>query len=135
MTTASHGADEVAIRALVQNWARAVRAKDYEGVLAHHAPGMLMFDVPPPPESRGLHAYRETWDLFFAAAPDPVVFEIREMVVVAGADVAWVAALMRCAEPGANDAWQPLDFRLTIGLRKVDEAWTILHEHHSLPAT
>ena len=27
----------------------------------------------------------------------------------------------------------PLDFRLTTGLCKVNGAWTIVHEHHSVP--
>jgi ketosteroid isomerase-like protein len=26
-------------------------------------------------------------------------------------------------------------FRLTIGLRKIDDNWRIVHEHHSVPAT
>jgi ketosteroid isomerase-like protein len=29
---------------------------------------------------------------------------------------------------------EPLYFRLTIGLRKIDGRWTITHEHHSVPA-
>jgi ketosteroid isomerase-like protein len=27
-----------------------------------------------------------------------------------------------------------LQFRLTMGLRKIDGQWRIMHEHHSLPA-
>jgi ketosteroid isomerase-like protein len=27
-----------------------------------------------------------------------------------------------------------LDFRLTVGLRKIDCQWTIVHEHHSVPS-
>jgi ketosteroid isomerase-like protein len=30
---------------------------------------------------------------------------------------------------------EPLEFRLTIGLRKIDGRWRVMHEHHSLPAT
>lgn len=29
----------------------------------------------------------------------------------------------------------PLDLRLTVGLRKIDSEWTIMHEHHSVPTT
>ncbi|TAK61516.1 nuclear transport factor 2 family protein [Methylobacter sp.] len=29
----------------------------------------------------------------------------------------------------------PLAFRLTIGLRKIDGQWSVVHEHHSIPAT
>ena len=58
--------DEAEIRELVESWARAVRAKDFDGILANHSADMLMFDVPPPVQSKGTEAYRKTWDLFFS---------------------------------------------------------------------
>jgi len=128
-------ADEAVVRELVQNWARAVRAKDFAGIVAHHSADMLMFDVPPPLESRGIKAYRDTWDLFYSSQPIPIAFDIQRMDVVAGADVAFVAALMQCAEKGKDGERVKLDFRLTVGLRKINGSWTILHEHHSVPAT
>lgn len=66
--------DEAAIRELVESWARAVRAKDLDGILANHSTDILMFDVPPPVQSKGIEAYRKTWDLFFSWSDDPVVF-------------------------------------------------------------
>jgi uncharacterized protein (TIGR02246 family) len=130
----SNKSDQAAVRALIEDWARAVRAKDYPGILAHHAPDVVMFDVPPPFESRGMAAYKETWDLFFSVQPDPVAFDIQRIDVIAGADVAFACALMRCAESGNGGARVDLDFRLTMGLRKIDGQWTIVHEHHSVPA-
>ena len=127
--------DEAVIRELIEDWAKAVRAKDFDRILAHHSAEVLMFDVPPPLESKGIEAYRETWDLFYSAQPDPIAFDIQRMDVVAGVDVAFVTALMRCAEKGQNGERIKLDFRLTIGLRKVNGRWIILHEHHSVPAT
>ena len=127
--------DEAMIRELVEDWARAVRARDFDGILAHHSAEMLMFDVPPPLESKGIDGYRETWDLFYSAQPDPIAFDIQRMDIVAGADVAFVAALMRCAEKGDHGERINLDFRLTIGLRKINSRWIILHEHNSVPAT
>jgi uncharacterized protein (TIGR02246 family) len=126
--------EEAAIRKQVENWAAAVRRKDLNAILAHHSQDILMFDVPPPLESRGLEAYKRTWNLFFSWAHDPVVFNIREMSVTAGDDVAFVAALMRCAGTEVNGEDIELDFRLTIGLRKIDNQWIVLHEHHSIPA-
>jgi len=64
--------DEAATRELVESWARAVRAKDFDGILANHSADMLMFDVPPPVQSKGIEAYRKTWDLFFSWSDDPV---------------------------------------------------------------
>jgi uncharacterized protein (TIGR02246 family) len=127
--------DEAVIRELVENWARAVRAKDLDGILANHSTEMLMFDVPLPVQSRGIEAYRKTWDLFFSWSNDPVVFDIREMDIAAGTDVAFVAALMRCAGTETNGERIELEFRLTIGLRKIEGQWMVLHEHHSIPAS
>jgi uncharacterized protein (TIGR02246 family) len=127
--------DEVAIRSLVENWASAVRRKDLSGILRNHAPDMLMFDVPPPLQSKGIEAYKKTWNLFFSWAHDPVVFNISEMDITAGDDVAFVTAVMHCAGTEVNGEDIELDFRLTIGLRKIDNQWTVMHEHHSIPAT
>jgi uncharacterized protein (TIGR02246 family) len=126
--------DQVAIKNLVENWAQAVRNRDLSGALAHHSTDILMFDVPGPLQSKGIEAYKKTWDLFFSWAQDSGVFDIKEMNITAGEDVAFAAALMRCAERKENGDKTELDFRLTIGLRKVDGQWTIVHEHHSVPA-
>ena len=130
-----HTHDEVAIRELVENWASAVRRKDLDAILLNHSANIVMFDVPPPLASKGIEAYSKTWDLFFSWAHDPVVFNIREMDITAGDDVAFVTALMRCAAPESNGQAGDLDFRLTIGLRKIEDHWVVVHEHHSIPAT
>ena len=127
--------DQAAIGELLNNWARAVRAKDLRGILAHHSTDILMFDVPPPFEVRGIDAYRKTWGLFYSAQAEPIAFDIQRMDIVAGADVAFAAVLMQCAEKGRDGERVPLDFRLTIGLRKEGGQWVIVHEHHSIPAT
>jgi uncharacterized protein (TIGR02246 family) len=126
--------DEAVIRELIENWANAVRAKDLHRILANHSPDILMFDVPPPLASKGLEAYAKTWDLFFSWSDDPVIFEIKSMDITAGDDVAFVAALMRCAGIEKSGEKIELEFRLTIGLRKIGEEWMVLHEHHSIPA-
>jgi uncharacterized protein (TIGR02246 family) len=126
--------DEVAVRDLIEAWADAVRRKDYAGILRSHAPDFVMFDVPPPFKSVGLDAYRKSWDLFFSWSSDPVRFEIQDMDVTAGADVAFAFATMRCEGPGADGKPEALDFRLTIALSKIDGQWMIAHEHHSVPA-
>ena len=132
---ANSAKDEAAIRKLVENWASAVRRKDLDAILANHSPDMLMFDVPPPLQSKGLEAYKRTWDLFFSWAHDPVIFNIEDMSVTAGDEVAFATALMRCAGTEVSGEDIELDFRLTIGLRKIDSQWIVMHEHHSIPAT
>jgi uncharacterized protein (TIGR02246 family) len=135
MSAHDNRSDEAAVRELLTTWAAAVRAKDLRAVLAQHAADISMFDVPPPFESRGIQAYEETWALFYSAQPEPVAFDIKRLDVVAGSDVAFAYALMQCAEIAPDGRRGPLDFRLTVGLRKVAGRWTVVHEHHSVPAT
>jgi uncharacterized protein (TIGR02246 family) len=126
--------DEDHIRQLIERWAAAVRARDINGVLAHHASDIVMFDVPLPAESRGLDAYRQTWDQFFGWARDLGVFDIDRLEITAGSDVAFAVARMRCAGMEDTGYRSDLDFRLTIGLRKIDGEWIVTHEHHSVPS-
>jgi uncharacterized protein (TIGR02246 family) len=126
--------DETEIRDLVESWARAVRTKNLDGIMANHSPEILMFDVPPPSQSKGIEAYKKTWDVFFAWFQDSGVFDISELNVTAGDDVAFATALMRCGGTEANGDKVEIDFRLTICFRKIDGRWTVMHEHHSVPA-
>ncbi len=126
--------DDAAIRDLVHRWARAVHAGDLDGVLADHTEDVVMFDVPPPEDGvRGLDAYRETWPEFFEWQRSGAVFEVVELSVTAGADVAWAYALLRCGT-AAELAAQPSNrLRLTLGLRREGGRWRVAHEHHSFP--
>ncbi|WP_213742353.1 SgcJ/EcaC family oxidoreductase [Bradyrhizobium sp. dw_411] len=126
--------EEAAVRSVIESWTSAVRRRDIDGILKNHSPDIVMFDVPPPFQSRGIEAYRKTWDMFFSWTRDPIPFDVADMNVIVGDDVAFVVAAMGCAEPGSDGKPKPLAFRLTVGLRKIGGQWTIVHEHHSVPA-
>jgi uncharacterized protein (TIGR02246 family) len=125
------------IKALIETWADAVRRHDLSGILAHHEQDIVMFDVPPPLQSRGMDEYKKTWDLFFRYHEPSQAFDIEELAVTAGKNVAFAVAIMRCGSSTASGPPQEggFLFRLTIGLRKVNGDWRIAHEHHSVPAT
>jgi len=126
--------NEIQIRELLESWAACVRKKDIDGILAHHSEDFVMYDVPEPFESLGIDAYRSTWDTFYKYTKLGV-FDFHELNIVAGGDVAFAYAKMQCADKSNSDEYIPLDFRLTVGLKKINGEWTILHEHHSIPAT
>jgi uncharacterized protein (TIGR02246 family) len=128
---------ESEIKALIEAWADAVRRHDLPAILAHHDEEIVMFDVPPPLQSRGLAEYRKTWDLFFAYHKPRQAFDVEELQICVGDTVAFAVAIMRCGSATVGGPPEPggFQFRLTIGLRKVDGAWRIQHEHHSVPAT
>jgi ketosteroid isomerase-like protein len=93
-----------------------------------------MFDVPPPFLSRGIDAYMATWQTFFANVEKPVTFDFEDIGITAGADVAFATAKGRCVNVDLAGKREPLEFRLTMGLKKIDDKWRVTHEHHSLPA-
>jgi uncharacterized protein (TIGR02246 family) len=127
--------DEAELRGLIARWSKAVREEDLTAIQADHDPDIMMFDVPPPFLSRGLDAYMATWQKFFASSVKPVVFDFEDVEVTAGQDVAFATAVGRCVYFERNGEKTKLAFRLTIGFRKVDGRWRIVHEHHSVPAT
>ncbi|HEY1501829.1 MAG TPA: nuclear transport factor 2 family protein [Acidobacteriaceae bacterium] len=126
--------DEREIRGLLDHWAKAVREKDISAICAAHDPAILMFDVPPPLLTWGLEAYRETWERFFSWSEEPVRFECHDIAVTVGGDVAFASAIGRCAGIDPKGKREELEFRLTVGYRKIDGSWRVTHEHHSLPA-
>jgi uncharacterized protein (TIGR02246 family) len=126
--------DEQEIRTLIERWAAAVHAGDMDTVLADHAPDIVMFDVPPPYDGvRGIDAYREMWPPFFEWQARGASFEIVELDVTAGNDVAYAHALLRCGMPDELAANPANRLRLTLGLRKEQGRWVVAHEHHSFP--
>lgn len=124
------------IRALIRQWAEAVHHGDLDTVLAHHAEDIVMFDVPPPHRGvRGLKEYRDTWPGFFEWQRSGALFEIVELEVTTGHDVAFAYALLRCGKPTEQDPDVEPRLRLTLGLRREGDRWVVAHEHHSFADT
>ena len=117
--------DEAAIRTVLKAWAQAVRNRDMPGILINHTDDIVMFDVPAPLQSRGIEAYRQTWELFFQYSQGgPDAFNIVELEVTSAGSVAFAHGIL-----GIGNS----RLRLTAGLRKEDGQWKIVHEHHSYP--
>ena len=126
--------DRQEITDLIHAWVSAVREGDLEGVLSAHAEDIVMFDVPPPDSGvRGIEAYRETWPPFFGWLRSGASFDIVELDVTAGDDVAYAWALLRCGTEDEFRKYPDNRLRLTIGLRRDGGRWVVSHEHHSFP--
>jgi ketosteroid isomerase-like protein len=111
------------VRAIIEKWAAGDRAWDIDVVLSRHSPDMLMFDVVSPARLQGQNDYRKTWlEQFFPWHGGTGRFELVDLKVSAGTDVAFATALLECAgtEGGRKVAFT---LRLTVGLearRRVD---------------
>lgn len=103
-------------------------------MVAKHASDLVMFDVPPPENGvRGRRLPRLVAALL-RVAEEGAAFEIVEIDVTAGADVAYAWALLRCGKQDELGQSPDTRLRLTIGLRKQAGGWVIAHEHHSFTA-
>ncbi len=134
MTRQSSAAtDEAQIRQLIDNWAKALRAKDINGLMSHYTPDILVFDLAPPLQYVGINAYRNNFEDWFASFQGPIGYEIRGLSITPGDDVAFSRSLNRISgrrTSGENtDVW----VRATIGFRKIGGNWMITHEHFSVP--
>lgn len=126
-TTSTPTADEEQIRAMVAARTAAMRDRDAERFVAHYAPRIVKFDLPPPLAYTGAEA-RDAQALgdWFASHPgEPIDYQIRDLAVATDGDVAFCHSL--------NQLGGALWFRCTLGLRKIDGEWLITHEHNSTP--
>ena len=124
------------IEQLIRRWAEAAHSGDLDVVLADHDDDIVMFDVPPPHEGvRGLQAYRDTWPGFFEWQASGARFDIVELEVTEGQDVAFAWALLKCGTPEGFAQDPDRRLRLTVGLRKEGDRWVVVHEHHSFADT
>ena len=133
--TAGASGDEAAIRALEQNFADAVKAKDVDKIMAAYEQGqkLVVFDVIPPREYVGWDAYKQDWQNFLSAFTGPVTFEISGLEVTAVGSLGYGYSFQRVA--GQTTDGKPLDFtvRVTDVYRKAAGKWLIVHEHISVP--
>ena len=108
------------VTGVIERWVAAIRATDLDGVLADHTGDIVMFDVPPPQDGiRGMDDYRACWPPFFRYIEAGSAFEILELDVTCGADVAYAWMLLRCGSAEELERKPGLRLRITVGLRSL----------------
>jgi uncharacterized protein (TIGR02246 family) len=124
---------EAQIRAVSEEIAAAIRAKDVEAVLRHYAPDVLVFDLLEPLQYKGLAALRTRLTQWLASFPGALEYDLREMTITAGADVAFCHSLNRVRGVSKDGTRIDMWWRATLGLRKFDGRWRVTHGHSSEP--
>ncbi len=125
--------DEADIRKRIDRLVEAVRAMDYEGVKSIYAPDLVSFDIVPPLQHVRAEGKWKNWADVFAAYQAPLDYEIRDLTIIVGEDVAFGRSLNRISgklkNGNRNDYW----LRWTTGFRKIDGNWLMVHDHVSVP--
>ena len=133
MRTVEAQTEESKIRALIENWAEALRAKDVDLYVSHYAEDILLFDLAPPLEYAGLDALRKGLEEWFSTFESPVGFEIRNLQISTGDRTAFSHSLNHITGERTTGEHTDVWARSTIGFRKVEDSWLISHEHLSVP--
>jgi ketosteroid isomerase-like protein len=130
-----HAADEASIRQLIDKLAEAIRTEDFVGLRECFAPDMVSFDVGGPPmQTVGADAKLKNWEIAFAVFQPPLGYEIRDLALTVGDDVAFGHSFNRFSGTSENGAVIGPWVRYTAGFRKIGGTWFIAHDQVSVPA-
>jgi ketosteroid isomerase-like protein len=125
--------DESLIRALIDDRVKAIRTKDIDGAMSNISADILSFDVVNPLLYVGSEALRKRAEEWFSSFEGPIDFEVRDLRIAAGDEVAFSHSLNHVMATktggGALDMW----WRATVCYRKIDGEWMVTHEHQSVP--
>jgi uncharacterized protein (TIGR02246 family) len=125
--------DEAQIRALIDDWASAARAKDLDAIFAHYALDIVAFDAIAQLQFKGTQAYRQHWEACMAMCPGQMIFDVHDLTITARDDVAFCHYLSRCGATAEDGGEKVGWMRATAGLHKRGAKWLIVHEHFSAP--
>lgn len=121
------------VRQLVLDRAQAVLDRDVVGATAMNAADIVTFDVIPPLRNLGAGGVRKRTKGWFDGYSEGPGYELRDLEVVAGDEVAFAYYLYRVSGTLADGGEVAMWVRATLGLRKVGGEWRIVHEHDSVP--
>jgi ketosteroid isomerase-like protein len=126
--------DDVAtIRSILQVWAENTRLGKQDAILANHAPDVLIFDVLKPMQYESAAAYRASWGEWQPQTVGDNVFELQNLKITAGRDVAFAHAFLRCGGTSRSGKTFEDLVRATFCLAKPNGIWQITHQHISKP--
>lgn len=125
---------EAEIRALIEERAAALRRKDAKGFVARQSADYALYSL----YSMGSplaadQASVEDVDGWFAGWDGPIGYEVRVLDIAADGDVAFCHGLARLTGTKTDGERADVWFRITLGLRRAADGWTIVHEHESVP--
>lgn len=133
MSDSSREKDESAIRELIDGLVGAVRAKDINRVMSAYAPDLVAFDIVPPLQYVGASTFMKPWQEVFERYQGPIHYEVRELAVTAGNDVAFSHSLNRMSGTMTSGSKTDLWLRCSACYRKTDGKWRIAHLQVSVP--
>jgi len=122
------------IRKVIEARYDRLAAGDADGMVAFYAPNAVLFTLAPPLGERTDHRNPgplRAWIATFTAPPRKAVTQLE---ITAADDVAFATSIdSMTATPLGSDESFTLWHRVTLGLRRIEGQWLIVHEHESVP--
>lgn len=126
--------DEAEIRQHIDRLVEGIRTGDLNGLRPLFATDMVSFDVEPPLQHVGVDAKMKNWTGVFTVYQTPLNYEVRDLTITVGDDVAFVHSFNRLSGTLKNGmATNGFWVRYTGCLRKIDGQWLIAHDQVSPP--
>ncbi len=125
--------EKIKIRLILEAWARATREGRQDDVLSDHAEDVVIYDVLPPMKYDGTAAYRKSWNEWQPDTQGESQFDLQDLVVMAGEDVAFAHCFIRCGGTLPNGTTFEDLVRATFCLTKASGSWKVMHQHISKP--
>ena len=124
---------EAEIKRVIEGGIEAIRGKNIEGVMALYAPEVVSFDIVPPLQYVGAKAFRKAWEAVFSSFQGPIGYEMHDLDITVGDDVAFGHSLNRIS--GTMNTGQKTDLwlRSTVCFRKINGKWLVVHTQVSVP--
>jgi uncharacterized protein (TIGR02246 family) len=125
--------EEAEIKRVIEGGVEAIRAKNLEGVMSLYAQEVVSFDIVPPLRYVGAESFWKPWEEVFSSFQGPIGYEIRDLSITVGEDVAFTHSLNRISGTLNNGQKTDLWLRWTACWRRVNGKWLIVHHQNSVP--
>ncbi|MBD2259370.1 SgcJ/EcaC family oxidoreductase [Pseudanabaena sp. FACHB-2040] len=132
-TTATITRDEAQIRQLITEQASAICAKNLDQIMAPYSPDVVLFDVKPPLQLKGVTALRQMWETCLPCMPNASGTETQDLSITISGDLALAHWISHFTGIDADHPAAQMRFRITVGYQKHEGHWQIVHEHCSVP--
>lgn len=126
-------AAEADVRKLIESWQTAATAGNLDAIMSHYAPDVVAFDAIFALQFKGVDAYRKHWQSCLTMCSGPMIFNMQELSITAGDDIAFSHCLNQCGGTDKDGNEHSSWMRVTTGYRKTNGQWRIVHEHFSAP--
>ena len=125
--------DEAEIKRVIEGGVEAIRDKNIEDVMSLYAQEVVSFDIVPPLRYVGADSFRNVWEVVFSSFQGPISYELHDLTITVGDDVAFANSLNRISGTMNNGLKTNLWLRWTACFRKINGKWLIVHHQNSVP--